>query len=116
MWKFKNRKASRNNCRPKTLIIQLKRYEYDCSSQEIYKKHDSVICPSTLTFASGSQYTLSSIISHDGITPASGHYTLSIYNQETNSYITLNDTETEYDLQLDEEKSKLSYIVCYVEK
>ena len=101
---------------PKTLIIQLKRYEYDCNSQEIHKKHDSVICPSTLTFASGSQYTLSSIISHDGITPASGHYTLSIYNQETNSYITLNDTETDYDLQLDEEKSKLSYIVCYVEK
>ena len=100
--------------KPNTLIIQLKRYEYDCVSQQIFKKHDSVICPSTLTFESGSEYTLSSIINHEGSTPASGHYTLAIYNQQTNSYIMLDDTETGYDLQMDERMSRLSYIVSYI--
>ena len=47
-------------------------------------------------------------------TPASGHYTLAIYNQQTNSYIMLDDTETGYDLQMDEQMSKLSYIVSYI--
>ena len=99
---------------PNTLIIQLKRYEFDSINQKCVKKHDAVICPTNVNFPGGARYSLLSILNHAGSSPESGHYTLSMFDCKKKSFLLLDDAQTEYDFQVNEEIEKLSYIVTYV--
>ena len=101
---------------PHTLIIQLKRYEFDSINKKSVKKHDSVICPTDVNLPGGSRYKLSSILNHEGSSPLNGHYTLSIFDQENKSFVLLDDAKIQYDLLMEEEITKLSYIVTYVKE
>ena len=47
---------------PSTLILQLKRYEYDITQKKARKRHDGIICPRSIEMPSGTVYKLSSII------------------------------------------------------
>jgi uncharacterized UBP type Zn finger protein len=64
----------------------------------------------------GSQYTLSSILNHEGSSPSNGHYTLLIFDQQNKSFVLLDDAKTQYDILMEEEITKLSYIVTYVKE
>ena len=98
---------------PSTLIIQLKRYEFDVIHQKCLKKHDSIVCPTSVSLPNGSSYTLCSVINHGGSSPENGHYTLSLYDAETNSFILLDDAKIDYSCLMNEDMGRLSYIVTY---
>ena len=75
----------------KTLIIQLKRFELDPIQQKILKKHDSIKCPRMITLPAGSCYTLCLVINHIGSSPESGHYTVTLYDDQNNLFVLLHD-------------------------
>ena len=97
---------------PNTLLIQLKRFEFDSVQTKILKKHDSVMCPKMITLHSGSNYSLCSILNHDGSTPNSGHYTVNLYDKKHDSFILVDDKNVTYNV-VNEDMCKLSYIACY---
>jgi hypothetical protein len=78
---------------PNTLIIQLKRYEFDSINQKCVKKHDAVICPTNVNFPGGARYSLLSILNHAGSSPEIGHYTLSMFDSKNKSFLLLDDTK-----------------------
>ena len=98
---------------PNTLIVQLKRYEFDHIQQKILKKHAKVFCPAEITLPGGSKYSLSSILNHTGSSPEKGHYTLTLFDKETKSFTLLDDSFIDEDMNVSEELWMLSYIVCY---
>ena len=98
---------------PNTLIVQLKRYEFDLVQQKILKKHAKVICPTVITLPEGSTYSLSSVLNHIGSSPGKGHYTLTLYDKQTNSLNLLDDAFIYEDMEVSADMWKLSYIVCY---
>ena len=99
---------------PKTLIIQLKRFEFDPIQQKILKKHDSIKCPRMITLPAGSSYTLSSVLNHIGNTPSSGHYTVTLYDDQTNLFMLLDDQSVTEHVNVPKDMYRLSYIACYV--
>ena len=98
---------------PSTLIIQLKRYDYDTEKGKATKKQDEVECSKTLKLASGSTYTISSIINHKGENPEKGHYNVLIFNQANNSFVLLDDLNVTYDVQTTSDMNRISYIFVY---
>jgi hypothetical protein len=52
----------------------LKRYNFDIDERKIIKRHDEIKCEKSLTMPSGSTFTLSSVVNHEGISPNEGHY------------------------------------------
>ena len=98
---------------PKTLIVQLKCFEFDHIQQTIKKKIASVVCPIVLTLPGGSTYCLSSVLNHHGSSPNKGHYTVTLYDKENNSFILLDDSVIDNNVNISKEMWRLSYIVCY---
>ena len=64
--------------------------------------------------ATGSFYTLSSIVNHSGEKNHEGHYTVILYDKRENSYILVDDKEVSYDITITTELQQLPYIVTYV--
>ena len=96
---------------PSTLILQLKRYEYDIDAGKSIKIHSDIKCPETLIMPNGSTYSLSSIINHIGDSPSEGHYNEMIFDPPNDSYVLVDDLDIAYDVK--NETSKLCYIVFY---
>ena len=112
----KSLKTKKETCiilEPTTLIIQLKRYEFDHNKKKILKKQDSVICPNKIRLPEGSTYSLSSVLNHIGSSPDNGHYTVSLFDEETNSFVMIDDSTITENVTFSEEVCKLSYLVCY---
>ena len=99
---------------PALLILQLNRYHFNKEINEIQKIHSPVECPPTLMLATGSVYTLSSIVNHSGEKTHEGHYTVILYDKRENSYILVDDKEVSYDITITTELQQLPYIVTYV--
>ena len=98
---------------PSTLIIQLKRYGYDTEKGTATMIQDEIECSKVLKLASGSTYTLSSVINHIGETPAQGHYNTLIFNQSNDSFVLLDDLDVTYDVQLTSDIRCICYIAVY---
>ena len=98
---------------PSTLILQLKRYEYDITQKKARKRHDEIICPRSIKMPSGTVYKLSSIINHIGNMPTEGHYNTLIFDNKNHSPLLLDDQNIYYDQNLNSDNSKLCYIVTY---
>ena len=82
-------------------------------SVAILKKHAKVICPTVITLPGGSTYSLSSVLNHIGSSPGEGHYTLTLYDKQSNSFHLLDDSFISEDMNLNADMWKFSYIVCY---
>jgi uncharacterized UBP type Zn finger protein len=98
---------------PSTLIIQLKRYDYDTEKGKATKKQDEVECSKTLELASGRTYTISSIINHIGEKPEKGHYNTLIVDQSNDSFVLLDDLNVTFDVQITSDINCTSLIVVY---
>jgi uncharacterized UBP type Zn finger protein len=109
----KTKKQMKLIIEPKNLILQLKRYEFDHIQQTIKKKIASVVCPTVLTLPGGSTYSLSSVLNHIGSSPNKGHYTVTLYDKGNDSFILLDDSVIDNNVNISEEIWRLSYIVCY---
>ena len=101
---------------PKTLIIQLKRYEFDQIQQKIKKKTTSVVCPTLITLPGGSTYSLTSVLHHIGSSPDNGHYTVTLYDKENKSFFLLDDSVIDENVIITEEMWRLSYMACYTKE
>ena len=98
---------------PNTLLLQLKRYDFDHIQQKALKKHDSVFCPKQIILPGGSTYTLSSVLNHIGSSPDDGHYTVTLYDKQSNLFVFLDDSNITENIDISEEMWRKSYIVCY---
>jgi ubiquitin C-terminal hydrolase len=98
---------------PSTLIIQLKRYKFDIDGGKITKRHDEIKCEKSLTMPSGSTFTLSSVVNHEGINPTEGHYNVLIYDHINCCYILLDDLNVIFDVKNNYKISKSCYIVTF---
>ena len=98
---------------PSTLIIQLKRYDYDAEKGKATKKQDEIECSKIIKLASGSTYTISSIINHIGEKPEKGHYNTIIFDQSNDSFVLLDDLNVTFDVQITSDMNRISYIVVY---
>ena len=99
---------------PSTIVVQLKRYEYDRDEDLIKKKNNRITCPTKLKMPSGSIFQLCSVINHIGSRPSEGHYNVLVYNNTEEKYLLLDDTTIEIDSEISVEKEKLNYLVTYV--
>ena len=106
--------AKKISLEPALLILQLNRYHFNKEINEIQKIHSPVECPPTLMLATGSVYTLSSIVNHSGEKTHEGHYTVILYDKRENSYVLVDDKEVSYDITITTELQQLPYIVTYV--
>ena len=81
---------------------------------EIEKNHRPVFCSKNLLTPSRKIYSLKSIISHIGENTRSGHYNVTLFNEESGENILLDDSRVTY---LSESSttstSNLSYIIVY---
>ena len=101
---------------PSTMIIQLKRYEYDRDEDAICKKHNKIIFPIKLKLPKGSSYSLCSAISHIGSSPSEGHYNVLMYNSCEDTFVMLDDTSIEFSDKIPEDIEKLVYIITYIKE
>ena len=99
---------------PSTLILQLKRFEYDITGQKVRKRQDEIVCPRLIEMPSGNTYELSSIVNHIGNMPTEGHYNALIFDKINHSSILLDDQNIYFDQNLSPDISKLCYIVTYI--
>ena len=110
--KSKDRKRNQSCYRTKQFVNSAKA-KFDQIQQKILKKHDSVKCQRIITLPSGSSYRLCSVLNHFGSSSDSGHYTVTLYNKQNNSFILLDDQSVTEHVNVSEEMYKLSYIACY---
>ena len=99
---------------PSTLILQLKRYEYDTENQRSVKKHNIINIPHTINLPSGSTYFLCSVINHIGANPEEGHYNVLLFDKNKNTFTMLDDAKIIFDAVVDDEMNKLPYIITYI--
>ena len=98
---------------PSTLILQLKRYEYDITQQEVIKRQDEIVCPRSIEMPSGNIYRLSSIVNHIGNMPTEGHYNTLVFDNINHASILLDDQNIYFDQTLNPDINRLCYIVTY---
>jgi uncharacterized UBP type Zn finger protein len=103
----------RQEDRPSTLIIQLKRYKYEHQESRTIKNLDDIECSKWITLPNGSTYTISSIVNHIGSSPDEGHYNVLIYDKINESFVLLDDLNACFDVDVTPEMQSLSYIVFY---
>ena len=108
-----SRKETETVLEPKTMIFQINRFEYDREKDQIWKKHNQLTCPSTLTLKSGSSYSLCSIINHIGASPDEGHYNIIVYNEKKDKYVLLDDLNIDLNCVIDDSMKKMHYLVTY---
>ena len=77
------------------------------------KKQNEMISTRTLTMSSGSTYTISSIINHNGNSPDEGHYNVLIYDQLKNSFVLLDDLDISHDVDVISDMNCMSYLLFY---
>ena len=95
---------------PKTLIIQIKRYEFNQYTQKTVKKNEPILCPQEIVLPRGSKYCLSSIINHIGSSPDVGHYTVTLFDKTRNAFLLLDDSTIRDNVKIVEDMWKQSYI------
>jgi ubiquitin C-terminal hydrolase len=98
---------------PSTLILLLKRYEFDKETNQYIKKHDEIVCPQVLTLPSGTIFTMSAVINHLGETPKEGHYNVILYDKINDMYVSLDDTNITKHSSIPEITCKTHYIAVY---
>ena len=67
-----------------------------------------------ITLPSGSSYRLCSVFNHFGGSSDSGHYTVTLYDDQTNLFMLLDDQSVTEHVNVPKDMYKLSYIACYV--
>ena len=97
---------------PSTLIIQLKRYEYDSEKENAIKRKDKIEHMKRIRMANR-YYTLSSILNHFGDTPEEGHHNLVIYNESSDSFDLVDDTYARSEVQITSDMKTYSYIFVF---
>ena len=99
---------------PETLILQLMRYKFNDSKQQSSKRHNEVICSPSLMLASGSTYTLSSVINHIGEDTQSGHYNIVIFDTDQQMFVLLDDSVIVHGIEFNQEMNESSYIFTFI--
>ena len=98
---------------PSTIIIQLKRYSYDEGKRMAVKKNDSIEITRSLNMASGTSYTISSIINHFGDNPKEGHYNVLIYDCRKDLFVLLDDQYVNQNVKITTDFKSSSYVFVY---
>ena len=98
---------------PSTLIIQLKRYRYEAKEEKVRKRHEEIKLSKKITMSTGSTYTLSSVVNHIGNCPDAGHYNLIIFDEQTDSFVLLDDLNVSYCVEMLPKMDSLSYVIFY---
>ena len=97
---------------PSTLIIQLKRYEYDSEKENAIKRKDKIEHMKRIRMANR-YYTLSSILNHFGDTPEEGHYNIVIYDKSDNSFALVDDSYVNSKVKMTTDLKSSSYIFVF---
>ena len=97
---------------PKTLIIQLSRFEYEKKLRRSVKKHDSIMIPDKIDLPCGTTYSLLSIINHIGETPNSGHYTC-LLPEASEDFIEVDDMQVRRPVKQTKQITRTAYILSY---
>ena len=95
---------------PKIFPIQLKRFEYVQQLQRSIKKHDSILIPDRFQLPCGTEYSLLSIVNHQGETPNSGHYTCHLF-ESRQSFTEVDDLKIRKAVQQSENITKTAYLL-----
>ena len=98
---------------PKTLIFQLKQFEYDPQLRRSFKKHGSIIIPYVIELPDSTKYKLSSIINHIGEEINFGHYTYLLVETSDETFTLVDDTQVTYAVRMTEVMAKTAYIMIY---
>ena len=98
---------------PISLLLQLKRYEFDTEKKRTKKKLDPIICTKTLVFPSGTKYTLNSKINYIREAIDSGHYKTSLYDRCTDSFVLLDDTNVCFYCKMQASDNAIVYMISY---
>jgi uncharacterized UBP type Zn finger protein len=88
------------------------RFSFDGARDEILKLHNHMHCPKSLSMPSGTTYSLTSVLNHNGEKTNSGHYNIILYDKENDKSVLLDDSLISI-LSDDQEMSDLSYIFIY---
>ena len=76
---------------PEILVFQLKRFKAE--ENRISKIDSEIFVPSRINLQSGSLYQIIGTVNHMGNSPASGHYTSTVYNETKKNFYLINDEE-----------------------
>ena len=101
---------------PKTLIIQLNRFEFLQESNRSIKKSDNIIIPNTTELPDGTKYNLLSIINHHGDSPNSGHYTCLLPEASGDTFTLVDDATVTRSFRRTEELNIAGYILMYAKE
>ena len=101
---------------PEILVFQLKRFKFE--ENRISKIDSEIFVPTRMNLESGSLYQIIGTINHLGNSPASGHYTSTVYNETKKNFYLINDEEIEEIESLNAEVygqliSKTIYLIFY---
>ena len=101
---------------PEILVFQLKRFKFE--ENRISKIDSEIFVPTRMNLESGSLYQIIGTINHLGNSPASGHYTSTVYNETKKNFYLINDEEIKEIESLNDEVygqliSKTIYLIFY---
>ena len=97
---------------PSTLILQLKRFSYDRTSETTTKLHVPISCPVALSLEGKAMYQLNSVINHMGEDTRSGHYNILVLDEDQQSFILVDDLEIRRS-PISSHMDNLSYVGVY---
>ena len=98
--------------KPSTLIIQLKRYDFDSREQRPIKRTDKIEFSKQIRVANTS-YTISSILNHFGDSPEDGHYNIVIYDESNGSFLLVDDLYVNSEVKMTTDLKSASYIFVF---
>ena len=100
----------------KLLIFQLKRFKYQ--DNRASKIDSEIFVPLRMNLQSGSLYQIIGTINHIGNSPASGHYTSTVYNETKKNFYLIDDEQIQEieslsDTSYGQSISKQIYLIFY---
>ena len=97
---------------PSTLILHLKRFTFEETTNTTKKLHVPICSPSVLYLQNETKYQLNAVINHIGETTSSGHYNILLVDRHNSRYILVDDLEIKNNPILDD-MDRMSYVIVY---
>ena len=99
---------------PTTLILVLNRFDYELEKNRSIKLRDNIEMTKSIRMATGTSYTISSVINHFGDTPQDGHYNVLVNDVLKDKYLLVDDQYVNENVSVTSDYKSNSYIFVYI--